>query len=268
MKARNMLRNWFTGLPGQVATACGTAMIIMVGVSVPSPPFGTAGIGGIDHLAGQLGTPPTVKIPHSLELASLNDYLSRERLPVADHRDLAPRGGGRDERPLPARSRAAERVADARMPGDGDAAAPTAGTCTEAAALRARLIDFESQQQEVMSSMARALQASTRREEALSARVTQDAKGVVAVAEQGGGPADSSPCVEVASATESDRLRALLDEERRENARLHAKLKLASRATDLIFRLRSQQPETSAGPGGAAPVPVQPPLWQGGGVAQ
>ncbi len=108
----------------------------------------------------------------------------------------------------------------------------------EAVGLRARLVELETRQQELMASMARTLAADHKREQELLQRLreaSRDLRDRTAT----GASAERGP-VESGIAAENARLRALLEEERERNARLAAKLKVASRVTELIFRLRQQ----------------------------
>jgi hypothetical protein len=119
-------------------------------------------------------------------------------------------------------------------------------------ALRARLVELETRQQELMTSVARTLEADRQREEQLTAELT------AARVEQQQRRADP-PTATAASdrselEAENTRLRSQLDTERRQNARLMAKLKVASRVADLVFKMRQQGMSVDALP---ADLPTQ-----------
>ncbi len=126
-------------------------------------------------------------------------------------------------------------------------------------ALRARLIELESRQQEAMVSLARTIAADRKREEQLTeqlsaatvqverpAPVAPVAPIVAAITDSGVTAAGAE------AAGENARLRSMLEEERQRNAELHAKLKLASRVTDLLFRMQKQESD-----GAPPPAPKQ-----------
>ena len=128
------------------------------------------------------------------------------------------------------------------------------GGTSESHALRTRLIDLEKRHQEVMTSMARTVAADRKREDELMAELAK-AQEQAAAAQAGK--------VQTVAATTTDghpgaveqenvRLRSLLEEEKHRNARLAAKVKLAGRVTDLIFKMQNQ-PAQEVAP--AAPPP-------------
>ncbi|GIW39851.1 MAG: hypothetical protein KatS3mg076_0428 [Candidatus Binatia bacterium] len=129
---------------------------------------------------------------------------------------------------------------------------------TEALALRARLLEIESRQQEVLSSLSRTIAADHRREQELS-RQLQELRARIARAsverQPGGERFASRGDAEVESLREENRrLQALLAEERERNARLAAKLKLAGRVTELLFRLRKARAGEEPGESDALPA--------------
>jgi hypothetical protein len=109
------------------------------------------------------------------------------------------------------------------------------------AALRERGIEQETRHQEAMTGLARVLDADRRRQEDLEAQI---------VSLRGGAPGTEGAVA--ADTNEVHHLRTRLQEERRRNAELTAKLKLASRVTDLVFRMQNQG-------GSQAVPPVVPP---------
>lgn len=104
----------------------------------------------------------------------------------------------------------------------------------DVAALRTRGIEQETRHQEAIASLARVLDADRRRQEGLEAQIAALNSGAPGTA--GALAADSN---------ELAHLRGRLEEERRRNAELMAKLKLAGRVTDLVFRMQ-QQPAPAA----------------------
>lgn len=118
-----------------------------------------------------------------------------------------------------------------------EAPPPSKVETQEIAALRARAVDQETRHQEAMSSLARVLDADRRRQEDLEAEL---------VALRSGAPGTEGAVA--ADSTELNHLRTRLEEERRRNAELTAKLKLASRVTDLVFRMQNQDQQAPAYP--------------------
>lgn len=119
---------------------------------------------------------------------------------------------------------------------------PGAGLTVEIEALRMRGIEQETRHQEAIANLARVLDADRRRQEDLEAQLAALSSG--APGTEGALAADSN---------ELSHLRGRLEEERRRNAELTAKLKLAGRVTDLVFRMQ-QQPQ-------AAPAQAPPPAY-------
>lgn len=112
--------------------------------------------------------------------------------------------------------------------------------------LRARLRSLEKERDTVVESFNRSLaenqQRTTELEQALAlARAT--AATAVASAGGTGQPGDSA-----AMQVENTALRGLLDEEHHRTEKLAAKLKIASRVTDLIFKMQAQQAEPETAP--------------------
>lgn len=112
------------------------------------------------------------------------------------------------------------------------------------AALRTRGIEQETAHQEAMTSLAHVLDADRRRQEDLEAQL---------VALRSGAPGTEGAVT--ADTNEVHHLRSRLEEERRKNAELMAKLKLAGRVTDLVFRMQNQ----GSPPGVGAPRPQSVP---------
>ena len=158
-----------------------------------------------------------------------------------------------EARPIQPPSEAAKPSADATVPPplvplevvdltqEEPAAAPPPPPSTldqlqdgEVAALRTRGIEQETRHQEAIASLARILDADRRRQEDLEAQIAALSSGAPGTA--GALAADSN---------ELAHLRGRLEEERRRNAELMAKLKLAGRVTDLVFRMQ-QQPAPAA----------------------
>lgn len=173
---------------------------------------------------------PSDEVPH------LRDELDRER---AKHQQLlAELRALQEDSPL------------AKHPRGLDAG----GASADVRALRARLLDLETRHQEVMSSVARTVAADRKREQELLAQLAAardtarpPAPQVVA--------APAPPDADLRQAKEeNERLRAMLEDERERNARLAAKLKLAGRVTDLIFKMKQQ-----AGEPPPAPAPPEAP---------
>jgi hypothetical protein len=117
---------------------------------------------------------------------------------------------------------------------------PSGDEAAEIASLRTRGVEQESKHQEAMASLSQVLDADRRRQEDLEAQIVALRTG--APGTEGAVSGDSN---------EVHHLRSRLEEERRKNAELMAKLKLAGRVTDLVFRMQNQ----------GAPAPAsQPPL--------
>jgi chromosome segregation ATPase len=118
----------------------------------------------------------------------------------------------------------------------GDAPAPAARS-EEVEALKER-------QRRVLASIEQDLAASKQREAALR-QTLESAQGAAGV-----------PLADTVSGlrTENSALQLRLDEEHRRNAELHAKLQLAQRVTDLIFRMQNN----AAPPVAAAALPAAP----------
>lgn len=150
-------------------------------------------------------------------------------------------------------------------------AVPSSDVAAEVAALRTRGIEQESQHQEAMASLSQVLDADRKRQEDLEAQIIALRTG--------------APGTEGAVAADSNEVRHLqtrLEEERHKNAELTAKLKLAGRVTDLVFRMQNQanpqaapprNPQVSQqdnfGPAGPGPnAPNQPYTNEEGNVHQ
>jgi hypothetical protein len=114
---------------------------------------------------------------------------------------------------------------------------PSGEQAGEVASLRTRGIEQETKHQEAMASLSQVLDADRRRQEDLEAQL---------VALQTGAPGTEGAVS--ADSAEVHHLRTRLEDERRKNAELTAKLKLAGRVTDLVFRMQNQ----------AAPQPPAP----------
>jgi hypothetical protein len=114
---------------------------------------------------------------------------------------------------------------------------PSSDVAAEVAALRTRGIEQETQHQDAMASLAQVLDADRKRQEDLEAQIIALRTG--------------APGTEGAVAADSNEVRHLqnrLEEERRKNAELTAKLKLAGRVTDLVFRMQNQANPQAAAP--------------------
>jgi chromosome segregation ATPase len=113
--------------------------------------------------------------------------------------------------------------------------------------LRARMVELENRHQEAMASLARTLESERKRNDELADQLSSARTQAAAVVQQ----AALAPVVatdDKAFRAEGARLRSQLEEERLRNAELAAKLKLAGRVMDLIFRLQPQGAETAPAP--------------------
>jgi len=108
-------------------------------------------------------------------------------------------------------------------------AAPPADT-PENAELRARLDGLQAEKQAIVESFNRSLAASQQHAAELETQLA---------AARSGGTAVADPAVQAENAA----LRTRLEEEHRRTEELANKLKLATRVTDLIFKMQAQQPE-------------------------
>ncbi len=136
----------------------------------------------------------------------------------------------------------------------------------EVVALRTRGVEQETHHQEVMASLAQVLDSDRRKQEDLEAQI---------IALRTGAPGTEGAVA--ADGNEVTHLRSRLEQERRKNAELTAKLKLAGRVTDLVFRMQNQGrpqaaqpfPQLSQQQGGPGPnAPNQPYINQDGEVNQ
>jgi hypothetical protein len=128
------------------------------------------------------------------------------------------------------------------LQGNGVPPVPAAAdTSAESADLRARLQSLQEERDAIVESLNRNLVASQQR----AAELEQQ----LATARSAATPttADSDGAAAAAHA-ESTSLRAQLDEERHRAEDLAAKLKVATRVTDLIFKIQAQQAKTQAAP--------------------
>ncbi|MFQ5667650.1 MAG: hypothetical protein ACE5I7_14655, partial [Candidatus Binatia bacterium] len=127
------------------------------------------------------------------------------------------------------------------------AAARVQDATSSSSELQARLKSLQAEKDAVVASFKQSLAASQKR----TAELEQELAGARAVAAAAAATASLTPSApedgELRSIrSENTALRARLDDEHRRTEALAAKLKIASRVTDLIFRMRAQQVQPQA----------------------
>jgi len=176
----------------------------------------------LERLKEETSVPPYPDAAAAGELAAAREQIEDLRRALAEEHD--------------ARERlAAELLALQRRP---EPDVPAADESTpEAVELRARIEALRAEKDAIVDSFNRALAASHERVSDLERQLSEAGSAAVAGVAAGATAEAESAAVRA----ENSALRARLDEEHRRTEELAAKLRVAMRVTDLIFKMRAQQ---------------------------
>lgn len=167
------------------------------------------------------------------ELASANQEIVELRRALADERAE--------------RERMAQQLTALRQRGAEDSRQPNEAA-PEDADLRARIRSLQAERDAVVDSFNRSLATSQRRtaelEQELAMARASTAGALAAASTDGTAPTGDGTAMQAENAA----LRNLLEDEHQRTEKLAAKLKLATRVTDLIFRMQAQQVQAQAVP--------------------